>query len=130
MKAYHFRRSKQVSEQVDDQRTSEAYKSWRRQVLARDGYKCVRCGETLSLRAHHITKFGNSKKLRYEVDNGITLCPRCHYEEHYGPGDGAIAAPLAVNDVAENEALSSSLEPSSLEPSTKELSTKEEKEDL
>ena len=32
------------------------------------------------LQAHHIQKWSSASALRYEVDNGITLCRRCHKE--------------------------------------------------
>ena len=40
------------------------------------------------LQAHHIKKWSTASTLRYEVDNGITLCRSCHdsingLESHY-----------------------------------------------
>jgi hypothetical protein len=32
--------------------------------------------------AHHLIKWSDSVELRYELDNGITLCRRCHFKAH------------------------------------------------
>lgn len=56
---------------------------WREAVFARDSFTCHICkivgGE---LNAHHIKKWSKFKKLRYKIDNGITLCVKCHKSIH------------------------------------------------
>ena len=66
------------------------YTKWRKDVKKRDGYICQmpRCGYKKSLQVHHIEKWSAQPHLRYELSNGITLCPWCHKlvnrcEEHY-----------------------------------------------
>ena len=59
------------------------YKDWRKKVLARDKYKCQmpqckRRGKRMQV--HHIKKWSYASSLRYDVDNGITLCWDCHNE--------------------------------------------------
>lgn len=54
------------------------YTHWRKQVLARDGYKCVACSATTELQADHIKPRRDFPALCYEVDNGRTLCKPCH----------------------------------------------------
>lgn len=57
------------------------YKSFRRKVLLRDGYKCQfpGCGKKkYGLQVHHIIPWSSSHALRYEVSNGICLCRSCH----------------------------------------------------
>lgn len=56
--------------------------TWGRKVRKRDGHKCVRCGGRNKLQAHHRLSFAEYPNLRYEVDNGETLCIDCHAEEH------------------------------------------------
>jgi len=51
---------------------------WKKAVMSRDGYKCYLCGTGGRLHAHHIHPFAEYEKLRFDVDNGITLCPDCH----------------------------------------------------
>ena len=66
------------------------YKKWRTDVYKRDGFKCQMpgCRVTINLNAHHIQKWASASMLRYDIDNGITLCRKCHKEvtgneEHY-----------------------------------------------
>lgn len=63
----------------DNQRARHTfqYKNWARQVLIRDKRTCKLCGN-LGKTAHHIKKFSDFLELRYEIDNGITLCSSCH----------------------------------------------------
>jgi 5-methylcytosine-specific restriction endonuclease McrA len=58
----------------------EVYKEWRRRVRKRDGNMCQmpQCGYKKYLQVHHIRKWSNAPSLRYDVDNGITLCKNCH----------------------------------------------------
>ena len=55
-------------------------KEWRRKVFKRDNYICVECGaiEKQNLNSHHIIPWKDNDKLRFEVDNGMTLCKSCH----------------------------------------------------
>jgi len=58
---------------------STQYKRWRIRIFERDGFKCQGCGLVGGyLTAHHIKSFAHYPKLRYELDNGITLCEECH----------------------------------------------------
>lgn len=60
-------------------RNNTYYKEWIRKVFQRDNYTCQCCGKRGGdLNAHHLYNFAEYEDLRYEVDNGITLCPQCH----------------------------------------------------
>lgn len=63
-------------------RASYATKKWSEDVRARDGHKCVECGATGKLHAHHIKPWKNNPELRWDVSNGATLCPPCHQKAH------------------------------------------------
>ena len=66
-----------------DYRQSKQYRDWRTSVFERDGYKCQICGQVGgSLNAHHIKTFKDYPSLRFDIDNGITLCEECHREVH------------------------------------------------
>ena len=54
------------------------YREWRRQVFERDNFQCRVCFFKGNLFAHHIKVYGKYKSLRYNLDNGITLCKLCH----------------------------------------------------
>ena len=59
------------------------YNDWRKAVYDRDGYTCQCCGKVGGrLNAHHIKSFAEYPELRFDVDNGITLCDRCHRNIH------------------------------------------------
>lgn len=51
---------------------------WRTDVLIRDNWICQCCGSNKSLNVHHIYNFVNNLNLRYNIDNGIVLCEKCH----------------------------------------------------
>lgn len=66
------------------------YKKWRIDVYKRDKFRCQMpgCKCNKNLNAHHIQKWASASMLRYDVDNGITLCRGCHgrvtgREQHY-----------------------------------------------
>lgn len=73
----------------DKERRNSTYKNWRRRVFERDEFTCRHCGyfngcgiKRRDLNAHHIVHWIESIELRYEIDNGITLCVPCHIKEH------------------------------------------------
>lgn len=57
---------------------SSEYKQWRRDVFSRDNYTCQDCGETGYVTAHHIKSFAHYPDLRFDINNGKTLCQSCH----------------------------------------------------
>ncbi len=64
-------------------RASKEYRDWRKAVYKRDNYTCQKCNLMGGkLHAHHIKSFHNYPKLRFDINNGITLCEDCHGEEH------------------------------------------------
>lgn len=59
------------------------YKKWRKDVFVRDDYTCKKCGlKGGRLNAHHIKEWAEFPELRFDIDNGITLCEPCHYATH------------------------------------------------
>ena len=64
-------------------RNSYKYRLWRKSVINRDRV-CVICKSKNKLNAHHIKEFSKFPLLRFEVDNGITLCEPCHKKVHKG----------------------------------------------
>ena len=47
---------------------------------------CPCCGGTKNktIHADHIQTFSEHPELRYAIDNGRTLCAKCHYKRHWG----------------------------------------------
>lgn len=59
---------------------SELWRRKRTRILARDNYRCQKCGSAINLRVHHIRYpecFGDESD-----DDLITLCDSCHQEVH------------------------------------------------
>jgi len=59
-------------------RTSIEYDEWRRKVFERDGYKCQNCGSRKDIQADHIKPIALFPNLIFDIDNGRTLCKKCH----------------------------------------------------
>lgn len=69
-------------------RQTKEYKKWRQNVFIRDNFTCQNCGERGGrLEAHHKKEWAYYPNERYNIDNGITLCKRCHKKIHKGGGD-------------------------------------------
>jgi len=60
-------------------RKTSKYREWRKQVYERDNYTCRICDHKGGkLEAHHIKPQRLYPELRYDINNGVTLCMRCH----------------------------------------------------
>jgi len=61
-------------------RRSSAYANWRKDVLKRDNNKCKINNKDCKgrLEVHHILSYTNYPELRYDINNGITLCHAHH----------------------------------------------------
>lgn len=62
----------------ENRRGDPAYHDWRKQVWLRDNFKCKISNKDClgRIEAHHILGWKDYPELRYEINNGITLC---HY---------------------------------------------------
>ena len=62
-------------------RNSKEYKEWRMKVFQRDRFRCVICGyrskKPRDIRADHIKPFSEYPELRFDINNGRTLCLKC-----------------------------------------------------
>lgn len=68
--------------------------AWKKAVLQRHGYSCQECGvkrhslckccgTKVQLHVHHIKSFAKHPELRFDVENGEVLCPKCHTSRHH-----------------------------------------------
>jgi len=75
-------------EKTQEERLAErkypAYNEWRINVFQRDRYTCKKCFDDKggNLVAHHIYNYSEHHHLRTDIENGITLCEKCHKEFH------------------------------------------------
>ncbi len=57
--------------------------NWRKSVFERDDYTCQFCGEyEVELHGHHLKPWVDHPEDRFIVENGITLCKKCHVKLH------------------------------------------------
>lgn len=75
-----------ITEENHRIRTSREYRDWRMAVFQRDRFTCVECGyrscynrtsKKCDIRADHIKPFSLFPELRFDLDNGRTLCIPC-----------------------------------------------------
>lgn len=76
--SYHWKGGTYGTERHRDMGRQE-YKQWRSNVFQRDNWTCQTCQvRGVYLEAHHIKGWAKYPELRYELDNGVTLCKPCH----------------------------------------------------
>jgi len=69
-------------------RTRAEFATWRKEVFVRDNYTCQECGVRcksemrIELHPHHIKPLARYPELAYAIDNGKTLCSKCHWKLH------------------------------------------------
>ncbi len=67
-----------ITKETQQGRGCKKYKMWQRMIFERDGFKCVWCNSKERIEADHIKRWATHPELRYNVDNGRTLCLSCH----------------------------------------------------
>lgn len=62
---------------------------WKRDVIKRDGARCIACGATGAVAAHHLRSYTLHPDIRHDLENGVTVCVHCHraYHSHVGRTD-------------------------------------------
>lgn len=75
-----------ISSERDKIMNTKIYKEWRESIYQKDNYTCQCCGDNNggNLNAHHINNFSECPDLRFDINNGITLCDKCHNPNKYG----------------------------------------------
>lgn len=86
------------------------YIKWKRHVKRRDNYKCQWsfCNCKTKLQVHHILEWSKYPHLRYDVNNGITLC-KVHHKSI--KGHEGLYASIFSNKVMENKKNASNKKP-------------------
>ena len=84
----HVTTSKFPWERTSRDRECKEYKEWRLSVFERDNFTCVSCGQVGgTLNAHHIKEYAKYPQFRYSLENGVTLCEKCHRKIHKKRGE-------------------------------------------
>lgn len=60
---------------------------WSKAIKDKDNHTCVNCGSKSKLRSHHIESVKKRPDLALDLNNGITLCQKCHTLIHIENGD-------------------------------------------
>lgn len=81
--AHNYSANKTVADRMRERNYPE-YRVWRTSVYARDNYTCIVCEDNKggNLIAHHLRSYAKNPTLRTEIDNGVTLCSKCHSDFH------------------------------------------------
>jgi 5-methylcytosine-specific restriction endonuclease McrA len=70
--------------QEQSDRENPRYAEWRIAILRRDQRTCALCGSKEWIQVHHIERWADNVKRRYDLKNGVSLCIPCHCK-HHGP---------------------------------------------
>ena len=72
-------------------RTGNSYTKWQVAVISRDLATCRHCGvKGTELHAHHVKSWKEHPELRFDVDNGLTLCYSCHWKVHTAENENPV----------------------------------------
>lgn len=78
-----------TQEEREKGRNYEEYYKWREEIYKHDNYTCQCCGKKGGrLNAHHLNGYNWCKEERINIQNGVTLCDKCHNEFHFIYGKG------------------------------------------
>lgn len=82
----------------------DGHARWARLVITRDKATCQRCGaQGVELQAHHIKPYAEYPELRLDLDNGLTLCAPCHWNEHAASNaNGVNSGELSAGHAGDN----------------------------
>ena len=72
-----------------DRSDDPEFQRWARAVKVNDNFICQICNaQGVYVEAHHKNGWNTFPDERYDLDNGVTLCKRCHdrFHETYGFG--------------------------------------------
>ena len=69
--------TKKLLRKLEKRRIKLEFLNWSLKVKERDDYKCVICNSNKLIHSHHILP-REIKESRFDINNGITLCPKHH----------------------------------------------------
>lgn len=99
--------SKEERECSQNRSLNPELKQWRNAVYRKDKFTCNICKDNRgkNLNAHHLFAWNKYKNLRFDINNGITLCNKCHTKFHklYGSGNNTLEQFLEFKEKITNE---------------------------
>lgn len=90
----HYRYNDNITDEdrFNTRDLSHEYREWRLSVYRKFNFACDICGCSSTndnkIVAHHLNSWDEHEDERYDVDNGVVLCQKCHIDFHkkYGYG--------------------------------------------
>lgn len=82
---YWLWKGKDYIDPLTRKRNQRQHRKWSKAVRERDGNVCKDCGDSPGrLHAHHLIDLRDciNSSLEFDVENGVTLCPKCHGKKH------------------------------------------------
>jgi hypothetical protein len=78
--SWNYIKDRTLVKTTDREHKNPRYVEWKKEVHTRDKGKCRISNKDCSgrIEAHHILPWSNFPELRYEVNNGISLCKKHH----------------------------------------------------
>jgi len=68
----------------------KAERLWKKVALLKWGDRCLVCGKPAST-FHHFIPRSRSLVLKYDVENAIPICTKCHYKIHFSSNPVEVA---------------------------------------
>ena len=79
---YNHNMTDDERQQQELRRKSGENRAWKASVKEHFGSHCFLCGSTENIHVHHVESFREHPELRYNVQNGVCLCKKCHFNYH------------------------------------------------
>jgi hypothetical protein len=72
-----------IKDPLHSARQSKKMREWEQAIFTRDNFTCQSCGAVdVHLVAHHLKGFTKHPDIGFNLDNGKTLCEKCHRKAH------------------------------------------------
>ena len=87
-KRYWLWKGESYLDPISRKRNQLRHRKWSKAVRDRDNNTCQDCGEKKRrMHAHHLVSIRVciNSSLEFDIENGITLCPKCHKKRHKFP---------------------------------------------
>ena len=81
----HYNWKGGITDKIQVIRNSKKHQKWSMLVYKKYLFKCQKCNIHCmkgNIIAHHIKPFKEYEELRFDVNNGVTLCRSCHINLH------------------------------------------------
>jgi hypothetical protein len=64
------------------QKDQKLRSEWRDKVYDKCNGQCICCFTKKDIQAHHLYSYRDYPEFRYDVNNGVVLCAKCHHAYH------------------------------------------------